>query len=201
MAAAPPSSPEEAEEAEVRAARWRQLAALLSNVGCYYRQFEPAVDRQVAAGMAELEKSLQVRGWKGGRRGGEWSTGWGRGRQARRQPQSKQSNAGQRPHQPALSPTPHLLTPPQHPRHRTLWRWPSGRTAATTHSGAPCLLVWLCSVFRRPPGCLLCLQSQPAGYSCAGGMLSSDAHIATALFDPSLKHHRRHRHDTLQGEQ
>lgn len=40
--------------------RWRQLSAVLFNVVRYYRQFEAAVQRQVAAGMAELEKALQV---------------------------------------------------------------------------------------------------------------------------------------------
>lgn len=42
--------------------RWRQLSALLHNVCRYYRQFEPAVAGQIAAGMAELEKALQVGG-------------------------------------------------------------------------------------------------------------------------------------------
>jgi hypothetical protein len=43
-----------------RFARWRQLSALLHNSCRYYRQFEGAVQAQAAAGMAELEKSLQV---------------------------------------------------------------------------------------------------------------------------------------------
>lgn len=51
----------EAGAATARRQRWRGLAALLSNVVRYYRQFEPAVQRQIAAGMAELEKALQVR--------------------------------------------------------------------------------------------------------------------------------------------
>ena len=41
--------------------RWQQLSALLYNVVRYYRQFAPAVQRQVASGMAELEKALRVR--------------------------------------------------------------------------------------------------------------------------------------------
>ncbi|KAL4440107.1 hypothetical protein ABPG75_003108 [Micractinium tetrahymenae] len=39
--------------------RWAALSAVLANVARYYRQFQPAVDAQVAAGMAELEKALQ----------------------------------------------------------------------------------------------------------------------------------------------
>ena len=46
--------------AEAQAQRWRQLSAVLYNVVRYYRQFEPAVQRHVAAGMGELEKQLQV---------------------------------------------------------------------------------------------------------------------------------------------
>ena len=48
--------------ADAQVQRWRQLSAVLYNVVRYYRQFEPAVQRQVAAGMAELEKQLQVSG-------------------------------------------------------------------------------------------------------------------------------------------
>ncbi len=53
-------------EAAERRQRWRALAALLSNVVRYYRQFEPAVQLQISAGMAELEKALQVS------HGGRW---------------------------------------------------------------------------------------------------------------------------------
>jgi hypothetical protein len=48
--------------ADAQVQRWHQLSAVLYNVVRYYRQFEPAVQRQVAAGMGELEKQLQVRG-------------------------------------------------------------------------------------------------------------------------------------------
>jgi hypothetical protein len=40
------------------AARQRQLSALLHNVTRYYAQFDGAVQRQIDAGMAELEKAL-----------------------------------------------------------------------------------------------------------------------------------------------
>ena len=54
---------EEPSTGAARRQRWRALAALLSNVVRYYRQFEPAVQHQIAAGMAELEKALQVGAW------------------------------------------------------------------------------------------------------------------------------------------
>ena len=67
MAAAPATGAEAgAPEAAAARQRWAALAALLSNVARYHRQFEPAVQRQIAAGMAELEKALQVGGgWWG----------------------------------------------------------------------------------------------------------------------------------------
>ena len=87
--------------------RWRQLSALLYNLVRYYRQFQPAVERQVAAGMAAMEKQLQVR------------------------PTPLTVQCSTR----ALAVYRNHSSQPVAAAFRTLWRWQSGKTGDTMPSG------------------------------------------------------------------